>query len=562
MSIKRRSIVSFGIIVFLLIFMGVFQQQNSKSQLEQIRLIEEESLQSTLLADELKLAVVQVQQYLTDISATRAQNNLNDGFEQAETYSGIFYENINQLKELHPQYKERLNAIQASFDTYYSTGQQMANDYIQGGPELGNVSMLEFDTTSIEINEKVESFQQERIVEIKDSLKNVGALVDRNMNMFIWLFGVILVICMVVGYLLTRSIVVPVNQLAAAAKVIAEGDLRQKNVEVGTKDEIGRLADSFNLMKSNLHRLINSVSVNIDHTTYAAEELAASTNEVSLSSTNVSKRVGTLAQGGTQAAIIGQESAIAMDETAQGVQRIAEATQILHNKAVDTQSIATKGEKTLEVVEHQMKIIQQSSQETNARIKQLSQQSGEIKNITKVITDITEQTNLLALNAAIEAARAGEHGKGFAVVAEEVRKLAEQSKTSAYQIVDLTSSIQQDTTEVEKAISETVEYVNEGVAYIQNTQMTFEEIMSAIEDMTSHIEDVSASTQEISASTEEVAASVNEMSSSSNNVAEQAECINATVEKQAASIVEINTVAKSLSEEAMSVKDEINKFKV
>lgn len=52
--------------------MGVFQQQNSKSQLEQIQSIEEESLQSTLLADELKLAVVQVEQYLTDISATRA----------------------------------------------------------------------------------------------------------------------------------------------------------------------------------------------------------------------------------------------------------------------------------------------------------------------------------------------------------------------------------------------------------------------------------------------------------------------------------------------------------
>lgn len=562
MSIKQRSILSFGIIVFLLVLMGIFQQQNSNSQLEQIRLIEEKSLQSTLLADELKLAVVQVQQYLTDISATRAQNELNDGFEQAEKYSEIFYKNINQLKELHPQYKERLNEIEASFDMYYSTGKQMADDYIKGGPELGNVSMLDFDTTSIDINEKVESFQQESILEIKDSLKNVEVLVDRNMTMFKWLFGVILVISMVVGYLLIRSIVVPVNQLAAIAKLISEGDLRQQNVEVATKDEIGQLADSFNLMKSNLHKLINSVSVNVDHTTSAAEELAASTNEVSFSSTNVSKRVGILAQGGTQAAIIGQESAIAMDETAQGVQRIAEATQTLHSKAVDTQSIATKGEKTLEIVEHQMKVIQQSSQETNARIKQLSQQSGEIENITKVITEITEQTNLLALNAAIEAARAGEHGKGFAVVAEEVRKLAEQSKTSANQIVDLTSSIQQDTTEVEKAISETVEHVNEGVAFIQDTQMNFEEIMSAIEEMTSHIEDVSASTQQISASTEEVAASVNEMSSSSNNVAEQAEFINAAVEKQAASIVEISTVAKSLSEEALAVKEEINKFKV
>ena len=136
MSIKQRSIVSFGIIVLLVLCMGVFQQQNAKSQLKQIKLIEEESLQSTLLADELKLAVVQVQQFLTDISATRAQNNLNDGFEEAEKYSEVFYKNMDQQKALHPKDIDKLNEIKESFDMYYRTGQQMANDYIQGGPEL------------------------------------------------------------------------------------------------------------------------------------------------------------------------------------------------------------------------------------------------------------------------------------------------------------------------------------------------------------------------------------------------------------------------------------------
>ena len=51
-------------------------------------------------------------------------------------------------------------------------------------------------------------------------------------------------------------------------------------------------------------------------------------------------------------------------------------------------------------------------------------------NNTDVIA-ISSQTNLLALNASIEAARAGEAGRGFAVVAEEIKKLAEDSKTTA-----------------------------------------------------------------------------------------------------------------------------------
>jgi len=125
-SIKVRSMVSFGIIVLLVLMMGFFQQQNAKSQLEQIYLMKEKTLQSALLADEMKLAVVQVQQYLTDISATRALDNLDDGFEQAEKYSKIFNQNLDQLKSLHPQKQEKLDAIKIAFDHYYSTGQEMA----------------------------------------------------------------------------------------------------------------------------------------------------------------------------------------------------------------------------------------------------------------------------------------------------------------------------------------------------------------------------------------------------------------------------------------------------
>ncbi|MGE7947330.1 methyl-accepting chemotaxis protein [Lysinibacillus sp. NPDC093688] len=562
MTIKVRSIVSFGLIVVLVLVMGIFQQQNAKSQLEQVHLIKEKTLQTTLLADEMKLAVVQVQQYLTDISATRALNNLDDGFEQAEKYSKIFYENLEQVKKMHPEEQEKLDAIKVAFDEYYSSGQKMAHSYIQGGPELGNKIMLKFDTTSVEINDKVELFQQENITDTQNSLAHVEKLIDDNKQWFLWMFCIILMICVVVGILFVRSIVVPVNKLTSAAKEIAKGDLCQKDIEVRTKDEMKDLADSFNLMKSNLHSLIHSMTANVEHTTSAAEELAASTDEISNSSHDIANLVEKMAIRDNQAAVTGRESSIAMDETAQGVQRIVEATQMLHSKAVDTQSIANDGEKTLHVAEDQMSIIQQSSYATNERIKKLSTQSAEIVNITKVITEITEQTNLLALNAAIEAARAGEHGKGFAVVADEVRKLAEESKASANQIVDVIALIQQETKEVEKAVSVTVLNVDEGVTFIQNAQNAFEGILKAISDMTSQIEDVSASTQQISASTEEIAASVNEMSTSSNYTALQSETIASTIEEQTATIQEINAVAKALSEEAVSVKEEMNKFKI
>lgn len=405
----------------------------------------------------------------------------------------------------------------------------------------------------------VVDFQKEKMNETN---KETTSSAETNRIILIAISTIMSIIAIFIALRITANITKPLKHLTASANIMASGDLRQEDIVVHTKDEINDVANAFNEMKHKLANLIENVSANVSNTTAAAEQLAASTDEVTVATKNITEKMEFISENASQAAITGNDCAAATDESAQGVSRIAEASQNLHGKALHMQDIASDGEQTLQTAENQMSVIQQSSHETKMKIKQLSIQSAEIENITKVITDITDQTNLLALNAAIEAARAGEHGKGFAVVADEVRKLAEQSKSSAAQIVNLTTIIQQDTKDVEESVNITVQNVDQGVHYLHDAQTSFQTIFGSITEMTAQIQEVSASSEQLSASTEEVSASVNEMAAAAEQAAMACRDMVAATEEQTATMTEVNDVAKSLNDGALVVSDEINRFKV
>lgn len=367
---------------------------------------------------------------------------------------------------------------------------------------------------------------------------------------------------LLIATLINRNISRPVKRLAEASSIIAKGDLTKEDIIVKSKDELNELATAFNTMKHNLRTVIGHVSENVLHVTASAEELSASTEEVTRSSRGINQNMEAMLSGSQIAATSAKESSYAMEETASGVQRIAESAQGLLQNASNTEKLAGDSEKSVKTAKDQMNLIYDSSYQTNELIKRLSEQTAEIEHITKVITDITEQTNLLALNAAIEAARAGEHGKGFAVVADEVRKLAEQSKQSATQIVDVTAEIQINTKNVEQAVSKSLANVEAGVKVIDEAGDAFSIIVNAVQMMNGQIEEVSAATEEISASAEQVSASVQEIAIQADASTSQNEENTAAIQEQLATIEEINAVANDLSKRAMDLQEMIQQFSI
>ena len=176
------------------------------------------------------------------------------------------------------------------------------------------------------------------------------------------------------------------------------------------------------------------------------------------------------------------------EETNQSIEQVNKHTSHINNtiksNVASVQHIHTDaltGKNEVARLEQEMLEIKDSTVEMGQLIGKLKVSSEQIINIVALVKNIADQTNLLALNASIEAARAGEHGKGFAVVAQEVRKLAEQSKSSVENITNLIQTSTLLTSTAVQMIDAVQSRVDSGLDVSINTQTKFQQILKAIE---------------------------------------------------------------------------------
>ncbi|MBE6072302.1 MAG: chemotaxis protein [Clostridium butyricum] len=136
-----------------------------------------------------------------------------------------------------------------------------------------------------------------------------------------------------------------------------------------------------------------------------------------------------------------------------------------------------------------------------------------IQNVILAINDISEQTNLLALNASIEAARAGESGKGFAVVAEEIRKLADETKTLTDGMGEFVSHIKSASTKSTISVDNTVDSLEKINKNLDSVVDIGRQNRISIDNVTETIGMIAANSEEINTSMDEVANSVKHLDS-------------------------------------------------
>ena len=163
-----------------------------------------------------------------------------------------------------------------------------------------------------------------------------------------------------------------------------------------------------------------------------------------------------------------------------------------------TQSSLLELDKDLDALQHVTTILQNTDdgqQKVQGDVHLLVEKVNSVSSVMSFIQGIADQTNLLALNASIEAARAGEAGKGFAVVAEEVRKLADETKSSVESIKEDINQLRQLTNNIEKQTKVSTENLHTGVKDALHIAKTLGELNEALQTQGARFEEIASTTK-------------------------------------------------------------------
>jgi methyl-accepting chemotaxis protein len=499
----------------------------------------------TLNVKDIQINVIQVQQFLTDVSATRGLDGLDDGFAKAAENAKQFGVLIGATRALANRLKlddvaQAVDQVAKAFVPYYERGQTMAHAYVAEGPSGGNTHMPAFDEGA----EKLSASLQKLIV-LADTVSKKGQTeIDqatglakdqlRTLSTILYsLGGVSLLIALgVFGYARTR-ISQPLQTLSGAMRELSEGKTDLTLPACDRADEIGAMGKAVQVFRENAIRVRSVDAEQLKETTERARlrriEMAKLAddfqgavgeivNTVSTASTELEASAATLTASAQRSQQLGSMVASASEDASTNVRSMASATEEM---ASSVQEISRQVQESARIAHEAV----DQAKSTNDRVGELSQAAGRIGAVVELINTIAGQTNLLALNATIEAARAGDAGRGFAVVASEVKALAEQTAKATGEISQQIDGIQAATQGSVAAIKEIGSTINRMSEIASTIASAVEQQGAATQEISRNVQRAALGTQQVSTNITDVQRGASETGSASSQVLSAAQTL-------------------------------------
>jgi methyl-accepting chemotaxis protein len=515
MQIRTKIHATFGALFLLFFSLSGFLYYKS-GQMEGFAIeLENRYVPALTTAFELKVSIIQVQQWLTDINATRGLDGLNDGFDEARTNFERSKSLINELIKLDPENTQHYSPLLPALENYYRVGQNMAQAYIDGGPAAGNKTMASFDSAAATMTEHIS-----RVMTLNQEAARAHLESEREAThglRSVTLISAILFIVLLLasGFFLLGSILKPLNDMHALAKDLAEGegDLT-KRLDAKKQDEIGTTSGFIN-------RFVEKNQNNIQNISQIASQAEQAVRHLTDVANTTSSNANQQQQETEQIATAIHE----MVATAEDVARHAMTT------ANETEAVKQSSQNGINTVNNAVAGIHalvSEMEQAQSVVDELGIESTNIGSVLDVIKGISEQINLLALNAAIEAARAGEQGRGFAVVAGEVRTLAGRTQTSTQEIEQMISRLRLKTSDATNVILTSAEHANDAVELVNEISQTLHEIGRNVDTISQMTVQIATAAEEQSQVSHEVDHSISRITQSAHTTVHEVETLRTT----------------------------------
>lgn len=390
------------------------------------------------------------------------------------------------------------------------------------------------------------------VLEISEDITNIISARDVILVQLGVLSVILIIVYGIVSFILSTNINKNVKTVINGLITISDGDLT-KVVEVKSNDEIKLIGNYINDLQLKISAMIDKILylsnkelIDIEKLSQSSKEMAASSQEVTATIQEVDSNIYIQNEGAKEISNLLNGFEISIQE----VKSLINETNYLLNNV--NRQLSTNKE-DLVMLKDSKTDIQNYSSYMNNELGELYYSLEKIKDIAIFIDSIADQTNLLALNASIEAARVGEAGRGFAVVANEIRKLAEEVKSSSLNIDNLLTTVIKEGNDVKNTSEIMNEKLSNQYGVIDKSILSFKEIVDQIIEIIPKMTDVNNKMdmvsseknmiidsieksivllEEISHSSEEIKSFSAELSSMAQGVAEVGEELNASTNEK------------------------------
>jgi methyl-accepting chemotaxis protein len=511
LSVARRLTLGFAALVALLLVVVTLNAVASRDARERVRQIVEVNNAKSHLANQMLNHINELAVQARSITLLTDLSEIDKEMALMKAAEANYWKEQKQLVvDLGVSGTEAERKLIAEIEAAAAKTMPIALNAARLGQAGANIEATVALMQQVRPNEQIWRKKVAELAALEDSLNQATYATakesqTRSMAASGILAAVAVVLGMLVGWAITRSVKKPIDSAVRVAERIAEGDLTTP-VEVSSRDELGRLLAAIATMQGRLRQVVGEIRTAADSVQMASAELASGNQDLS--------------QRTEKAACNIQQTASSMEGMAKSVRHSAESAHLANQLSISASGVAMRGGEVVSQVVSTMDQIDQSSKK--------------ISDIIGVIDGIAFQTNILALNAAVEAARAGEQGRGFAVVAGEVRTLAQRSAEAAKEIKSL--------------IVTSVEKVEAGSRLVKNAGTTMDEIVASVKRVSDIVGEITSTSAEQSNGIGQINESVTELDHMTQQNA-------ALVEESAAS-------ATSLQEQAAKLTSVVTAFRL